>query len=72
MKTDRNSRTCHHRNEIVGVRNLSRVIENRNDQETDEAARKSRPMISAATMSGRRGHLCESVRCPLQRGQVAI
>jgi hypothetical protein len=29
-------------------------------------------MISAATTSGRRGHLCESVRCPLHRGQVAI
>ena len=29
-------------------------------------------VISAATNSGRRGHLCDSVRCPLHRGQVAI
>jgi hypothetical protein len=41
MKTDRNSRTCNHRNEIVGVWDLSSVIENRDDEETDEAARES-------------------------------
>lgn len=41
MQGDCNSSPCNHRNEIVRVRNLPGVIENRDKEETNEAARKS-------------------------------
>ena len=41
MKGDCNSRPSNHRNEIVRVWNLPGVIENRDEEKTKEAARKS-------------------------------